>query len=118
MRSRLAVRSLLRASQLPPARARALGSICRLPAIYSSFPASLFRYSPRQKSSLFDVKELDQRQDDPRDDAVTVSKDGLVHPYRKGQLTCKIVLLVSELYTADCHTQRRTPAPYLGPTLV
>lgn len=49
-------------------------------AIYSSFPASLLRYSSRPKSSLFDVKDLELRVDDPPEDAVRVSGDGLVYP--------------------------------------
>lgn len=52
----------------------------------------LYRYSPRQKSSFFDVKDLDQREDDPRDDAVTVSEDSLVHPNPKGKLMHEIFL--------------------------
>lgn len=49
-------------------------------AIYSSFPASLLRYSSRPKSSLFDVKDLELRVDDSPEDAVRVSGDGLVYP--------------------------------------
>jgi len=49
-------------------------------AIYSFFPVLLLRYSPRQKSSLFDVKDLEQRDDNPFDDTVTVSADSFVYP--------------------------------------
>ncbi|RSM15798.1 hypothetical protein CDV31_004740 [Fusarium ambrosium] len=49
-------------------------------AIYSSFPATLYYYSPRPTSSLFDHKEIKDRPDDLYDEGVTVEKDGLVYP--------------------------------------
>ncbi|KAK4152363.1 hypothetical protein C8A00DRAFT_16322 [Chaetomidium leptoderma] len=49
-------------------------------AIYSSFPATLLYYSPRQRSSLYDIKESDSRPDDLYDEAIHVEKDGLVYP--------------------------------------
>jgi len=49
-------------------------------SIHSSFPASLFCYSPRQKSSLFDIKDLEKRCYDPFENAVKVSADELVYP--------------------------------------
>ncbi|KAK3941285.1 hypothetical protein QBC46DRAFT_363417 [Diplogelasinospora grovesii] len=39
-------------------------------AIYSSFPATLLYYSPRQRSSLYDHKEGDSRPDDLFDEGV------------------------------------------------
>ncbi|KAI2611996.1 hypothetical protein GGR54DRAFT_616801 [Hypoxylon sp. NC1633] len=49
-------------------------------AIYSSFPATLHYYCPRDTSMLFDHKENDDRPDDLYDEAVTVEKNGLVYP--------------------------------------
>ena len=49
-------------------------------AIYSSFPATLLYYSPRQRSSLYDHSESDSRPDDLYDEGVVVEKNGLVYP--------------------------------------
>lgn len=49
-------------------------------AIYSSFPATLYYYSPRSTSALFDLKERDDRPNDLYDEGVTVEKDGLIYP--------------------------------------
>ena len=61
-----------------------------MPAIYSSFLVYLLRYSPRQKSSLFDTKDLEQRGNDPFDDIVTVSTDSLVYLGVTIGSSCKI----------------------------
>ena len=85
-----AIRPLLRMRHL--LRVSALLSACSLPSnnvlrrnlsvqtIYPSFLASLLRYSPHKKSSLFDIKDLEQRGDEPLEDAVTVSTNGLIYP--------------------------------------
>lgn len=52
-------------------------------AIYSSFPATLFYYSPRQNSSLYDQKDIENRPDSPIQEAVVVESDGLVYPASK-----------------------------------
>jgi hypothetical protein len=57
-------------------------------AIHSSFPASLLRYNSRQRSSLFDYKKLHEREDDPIDDGVEVSENGLVYPSVSKRLPC------------------------------
>lgn len=49
-------------------------------ANHSSFPASLLYYSSRLKSGLFSFKNLAQHEDEPYNDAVVVSADGLVYP--------------------------------------
>lgn len=90
-----------------PVRPRLPGSICSFacapPAtnklwrsfsvqgIYATFPATLLRYSARQKSSLFDIKERKQRKEDPYDDAVKVSADGLVYPGGEDQSSCEVL---------------------------
>lgn len=57
---------------------------------YSSFPSSLLRYNSRQKSSLYDRSECDQRADDPYWDGIEISEeDGLIHlEHRKTQHVC------------------------------
>lgn len=52
-------------------------------AIYSSFPATLFYYSPRQHSGLYDHKDIGNRPDSPIQEAVVVESDGLVYPASK-----------------------------------
>lgn len=52
-------------------------------AIYSSFPATLFYYSPRQNSSLYDQKDIENRPDSPIQEAVVVESDSLVYPASK-----------------------------------
>lgn len=49
-------------------------------AIYSSFPATLYYYAPRSTSSLFDIKEYDERPHDLHVEGVTVDPSGLVYP--------------------------------------
>jgi hypothetical protein len=71
---------LLSACSLPSNNIRLLRRNLSVQTIYPSFPASLLRYSPHQKSSLFDIKDLEKRGDDPLEDAVTVSTNGLVYP--------------------------------------
>ncbi|KAI0520973.1 hypothetical protein F5B22DRAFT_644216 [Xylaria bambusicola] len=48
-------------------------------AIYSSFPATLLHYSPRNKIDLYDEQEANNQPDDTFDNKV-VLKDGLVYP--------------------------------------
>ncbi|KAI0427789.1 hypothetical protein F5Y09DRAFT_22540 [Xylaria sp. FL1042] len=48
-------------------------------AIYSSFPATLMYYSPRQKVGLYDEKEADDRPHDNYNDGVRLH-NGLVFP--------------------------------------
>lgn len=92
-RSFLRTRNLLRQRPLLPATSSPSRLIVRrdfsVQAIYTSFPASLLRYSPRQTSSLFDIKNLEQRNDDPFDDAVIVSTDSLVYPGVAAGSSCK-----------------------------
>ncbi|KAI0972088.1 hypothetical protein F4678DRAFT_460920 [Xylaria arbuscula] len=47
--------------------------------IYSSFPATLMYYSPRQKLGLYDARTADDRPDENYDDGVALSND-LVFP--------------------------------------
>ena len=82
----LRMRHLLARSRLPESVLRRSFSVL---AIYSSFPATLYRYSPHQRSSLFDVKDLEQRVDEPFADAITVSPDNLVYPVTVANSSCK-----------------------------
>lgn len=86
----LHLRSLLRLRPLVPATSLLSQRNFSVQAIYSTFPASLLRYSPRQKSSLFNIKDLEQRGDDPYDDAVRVSTNNLVYPGAEESSSCKI----------------------------
>lgn len=57
-------------------------------AIQSSFPASLLRYNSRPRSSLFDYNKRHEREDEPIDDGVEVSENGLVCPAVSNRLPC------------------------------
>lgn len=46
--------------------------------VHSTFPATLYRLQFRRESQLYDQKE--QQEDSEIEDAVNVSKDGLVYP--------------------------------------
>jgi len=62
-------------------------------AIYSTFPATLFYYSPRPGSRLFDHKENDSRPDDLFDEGVIVDQNGIVYP-GADKKCCKMLSLV------------------------
>ena len=59
-----------------------------VPAIYSSFPATLLRYNSRQRSSLYDRSKRHEREDDPNWDGIEISEDGLVHPGASKEPAC------------------------------
>lgn len=71
---RLRLASVNRGARLPPKRQFSVK------AVYSSFPATLTYYRPKQLSSLFDHAENDSRPDDPYDEGVVIASDGLVYP--------------------------------------
>lgn len=71
---RLRLASVNRGAGLPPKRQFSVR------AVYSSFPATLTYYRPKQLSSLFDHAENDSRPDDPYDEGVVIASDGLVYP--------------------------------------
>ncbi len=95
-----ASRAFLLRQRLPragPALFLPLARVMRLPArpprlrwqssstphvVHSAFPATLYHYSPRRVSSLFDrsIPEDDRPEDLSGENAVTVADDGLVHP--------------------------------------
>ncbi|KAI0008836.1 hypothetical protein F4779DRAFT_418088 [Xylariaceae sp. FL0662B] len=56
-------------------------------AVYSSFPCTLFHYSSRQHSNLYDHKEANSRPDDLFSEGVIVDEKGLVYPSVNTQLT-------------------------------
>src|SRR6266516_3693460 len=55
-------------------------------SIHSTFPASLLRYSPTRKSTLFDYAQHQEEHD--VEDGVRVSKDGLVYPMASNDWPC------------------------------
>ena len=68
------------ASCVPAARGRSFGN-CRnlsLTSIHSTFPATLYRFQLQHESRLYDKKL--QQDDGEVEDAVEVSKEGLVYP--------------------------------------